>query len=108
MYLPAESFDSFLSHLSAFETEPAGLILEGWREWLVVRLDRGNNLISPVLLKMVLQAEDQPMASDENERIRAAIDIVLEFLDCRDEHGLGAVMREHRMWLTEQPWFRKG
>lgn len=86
--------------------------LVGFREWLVVRLDGGNNLSwSPLVLQA---AFPETLAVDPDsfsaEQTRTALttlrDLVADFVATRERVGLPAILLSHHKWLSRQEWRR--
>src|SRR5262245_53390437 len=81
MYVEAETFDCGVSFLSGSGTAQSGGFLVGFREWLVVRADRANNLAWPgVLLTVVGGLEAR---GDSAKTINGLFDLLEEFFAAR-------------------------
>jgi hypothetical protein len=92
----------------------SGLLLSGFREWLIVRLDDGNNLAWPGLVLQIIsdesveQSKEQPpRLNAEAQRLDRLFQLLDEFLEQRDERdGMVRIYGRYIEWLKGQSWFR--
>jgi hypothetical protein len=92
----------------------SGILLSGFREWLIVRLGDGNNLSWPGLVLQIISAEsieqneEQPPGSDADaQRLDHLFQLLDEFLEQRDERdGMVRIYSRYIEWLKGQSWFR--
>ena len=96
-YCAASSF--VLGYDHAFQ----GGLLVGFREWLVVRSDGGNNLTWPALVLQIASVEGS-LSGDLNPQLeRRALDtlfsLLLEFCDVSSQRdGLERIFVEYAQW----------
>ncbi|MEU4157709.1 hypothetical protein [Actinoplanes sp. NPDC026670] len=85
-----------------FDAAMSGGLLSGFREWLIVRLDDGNNLAWPALAERAVAESsdfDAPM-----ETLFALLD---DFLAVKESHnGLARIFEAYLEWLKRQQWYR--
>lgn len=96
------------------DASTSGILLSGFREWLIVRLGDGNNLSWPGLVLQIMNveavdhgAEGAPNPSIDEERLDLLFGLLDEFLEQRDERGgLTRIYGRYIEWLKAQSWFR--
>ena len=101
------NFREAAAFLVGFDSATMGGLLAGFREWLVVRANGGNNLAFVGLVEM-LMAKSPPVGDDrdraEIEYLMATLD---EFLTERSEwDALRRIYAKHQNWLRKQSWYR--
>lgn len=114
MYLMPIEFGSVVSFVCGYDLACEGGVLWGFREWLVCRLGRGNDLAWPALVVDALRA-DPSVASALGfsvvEDHRVVIDgfwrLLDEFFTEKDARG-GAcrIFVSYDAWLRGQSWYR--
>ncbi|MGH3713971.1 MAG: hypothetical protein ACRDT4_11000 [Micromonosporaceae bacterium] len=82
MYLPDETYASAVAFVSGCQASTGGLLLEGFREWLQVRVGRIASLTFDGL------AGELARSDSDADRIAALFDALDAFLAERDSHGL--------------------
>jgi hypothetical protein len=108
MYVGAATFSAVVAYIDGFNRARGDGPLLGFREWLVVRANAGNNLHWAGLLKRVMPPAD---ASDSGEKqetywIEAAGRLIAEYLAYRDANGITKVYYEYGRWLLRKRWYR--
>src|SRR5262249_30234346 len=83
--------------LDGFNDARGGGPLLGLREWLVVRLNGGNNLHWVGLAKALI-----PEGLDEKEGIHALGKLIEEYLRFRSENGSTKVFYDYGRWLLRK------
>jgi len=107
------SFGQFCAFLTGVDAGNDWQWLCGFREWLIVRADTGNNLHWSGLVLLLAFPGDQTgrrALLAEPEHDKRAVDTLFtllgEFLDRRAEHdGTVAVFDEYLTWLKAQSWY---
>ena len=86
----------------------SGGMLTGFREWLVVRLDNGNNLGWPALIRhLAPQGWTHPLTPEaDTEAVTALFDLLEEFLEQREQpDSLFKIYTAYQDWLKTQSWY---
>ncbi|WP_157978990.1 MULTISPECIES: hypothetical protein [Nocardia] len=106
------SFGQFVAFLNGVDAGNDWRLLTGFREWLVVRLGDGNNLVwSGLVLHLAFPSQQsgwRELVADPQDN-RIAVDMLFglldEFLTRRTEHGeLVRIFDEYLTWLKAQSW----
>jgi hypothetical protein len=108
------SFGQFCALITGIDAGNDWLWLTGFREWLVVRADTGNNLTWPgLVLRLAFPDVDAGRREllaepDNNKRAVDTLFTLLDtFLELRAGHGgTVAVFDEYLTWLKAQSWYR--
>ena len=110
MYFPEETYAAAAALVFGYDLACEGGVLAGFREWLVVRLNDGQNLgWTALVLHVAFPAARDPrqavLASPEAQR--HAIDVLFrmlaEYEDVRTgEDGLQRVFLAYDRWLQQQ------
>ncbi|GAB1688359.1 hypothetical protein [Krasilnikovia sp. M28-CT-15] len=105
------SFGQYAAFLEGYGTAE-GRALEGWREWLVVQLDGGNNLGWQGLVHRLALPDWEPgyLPLDEvqDKAVVVALFRLLNQFVAERESGGGAlsVKAVHQAWMERQSWYR--
>ena len=86
----------------------------GFREWLIVKFNYGNNLSWPALI--LNKTFDTNIVEDifqgkqiDDEKSKVAIDklfqLIDEFMDERESKGLMRIFLSYDNWLKNQDWY---
>jgi hypothetical protein len=112
MYLPSSSFDVVASYLMGIDTASGGEFLKGFREWLVLMVNYGNNFAwTELVLRVAFPHEEDPrsylrLASNESSAIDCLFRCLDEFLQAKQENqGLNSIFLRYDEWLRDQDWF---
>ena len=116
MYFQAPTYDAACALVLGYDLALDGGVLVGFREWLIVRLNFGNNLAWPVLaLHAAFPQSTDPreMLESDIEKQKQAITVLFqlisEFDDLRQApDGLRRIYCEYERWLLKQPWYQPG
>lgn len=107
------SFDSIVAFVLGFDAATNGELLSGFREWLIVRVDDGNNLAWPALVGRLLavdcsHGDPGGMCTVCGEQGGSKLLGVLdEFLSTKEErNGTTKIFDAYREWLKRQQWYR--
>ena len=106
MYVGSESFDSVSAWVDGFDMGRSGGVLVGFKEWLTVRADGGNNLAWTALVRLLAGGDPDTWTSLEN---RKAVDLMFALIEAfareRAKRGLRAVLHDYQRWLWKQSWY---
>jgi hypothetical protein len=109
MYLPAVSYDAAATFVLGYDAATQGGLLVGLREWLIVKLQDGNNLSWPSLILELMRRTDSYELTTEDAHKRAIefMFVTLErFLAERDARsGLRRIYLLYESWLRQQEWY---
>ncbi|MDC0679130.1 hypothetical protein [Sorangium atrum] len=112
MYLSNVSYDTVVAFVEGYDLALHGGFLVGFREWLIVKLDDGNNLSWPVLVLGLMErvGERSPVEvkSAEGQSVAMAFlfDTLEKFVHEREApSGLRRIYRNYENWLTRQDWY---
>jgi hypothetical protein len=104
MFLLSTTFDCVVAFLDGYDAAQSGGLLAGFREWLIVRADDGNNLAWPGLVSLLLK--DKLTSADNDRRIKYLFDLLDEFIAVRNENdGLRRIYIKYESWLRRQAWY---
>jgi hypothetical protein len=109
MYGLDGSFGQFAAFVGGYGmADPRAL--DGWREWLVLQFDDGNNLAWPgLVLRLAFPDRTFMRPLDEADDHRAGetlFRLLDRFLDERDSGGAAAIQAAHQAWIRRQSWYR--
>ncbi|MBQ0980052.1 MULTISPECIES: hypothetical protein [unclassified Micromonospora] len=105
------SFGQFTAFLQGYWMADAPL-LDGWREWLVIQFDAGNNLMWQALARRLATPEEySPLLPLDHVQNRAASDALFRLLDRflterESSGGASAIKAAHQAWMERQSWYR--
>lgn len=112
-YLQPVTLDGLATFLGGYDAALMGGLLSGFREWLIVRVDGGNNFHWQGLIERLQSAGDQRRPTqeppDDPEAWISYAFVVLEaFLKERGSRG-GAkgIFLKYQAWLESQSWYKK-
>ena len=111
MYLRRVDFDVAVAFVHGFNVATNGGLLVGFREWLIVRLNGGNNLDWSQLLLRIDPSErvGDPSASTEEARVAFLFSTLDEFLAERERPtGMRSIFVRYDDWLRAQDWYDPG
>ena len=105
-----DQYSTAVAFIIGYDTATAGLLLSGFKEWLIVRLDYGNNLTWPSLAKLYIAANEAASTDSAVEDVELSLDhlfsLLDEFLEERDRaNGLLRIYNKYLTWLKSQKWF---
>ena len=106
MYVQSESYAEVTAVIYGYDAATLGGALAGFREWLIVRQDGGNNLDWFGLVQnAAAQGKKNP---SEQDKIATLLSLITEFAEYRDTNGLARAFVEHRKWVEQQEWYGPG
>ncbi len=103
MYLMRDDFATVVAYIDGCDQGNARSLLTGFREWLVLQVGCGDNLVWSSLVLRLAGAEghppgDLPPEIDAKAK-QTLFDLVDEFLELADEHdGLRRIYAAHSQW----------
>jgi hypothetical protein len=109
------SFGQFCAFVTGADAGNDWQLLTGFREWLVVRADAGNNLTWPALILRLAfpgveigQRERLTDPDGNTQAVDTLFALLAEFLDLRTpQGGTVAMFDEYLAWLKSQSWYRR-
>jgi hypothetical protein len=107
MYVGCADFSAVVAFLDGFNAARGGGPLLGFREWLVVKANTGNNLHWAGLVKLL----NRPRPAEGGEReegfwIETLGRVIAEYLAFRAENGITKVYYDYGRWLVRHRWYR--
>ena len=104
MYFREPSFDVVSAFVEGYDAATIGGFLIGFREWLIVKLNDGNNLSWSQLALRLLQAKNGHQ--DPSSQAIGLLDLLEEFLVIRHScDGLRKIYIHYEEWLGGQNWY---
>lgn len=95
------------------DTGTSGVLLSGFREWLITRLGAGNDLSWQDLALQIIntttgERDDEPANNSiDTRRFHQLFQLLDEFLGQRSKRdGMVRIYDRYIEWLKGQPWFR--
>lgn len=114
MYFQKEDYDVVSAFVLGCDAGNDWGLLAGFREWLILRLDGGNNLVWPALvLEIAFPGEGRSSAKLElpcghHHAVETLFDLLAEFLEVRNKRdGLREIFEKYEVWVQQQSWFDK-
>jgi hypothetical protein len=105
-------FDVVAAFLQGFHAATCGGLLEGFREWLVVKLDHGSNVAwSQLALNLAFPDAASPRhCLSENGGQQRAVEVLFglleEYWQAKESlHGLRGIYVKYQQWLQRQDWY---
>jgi hypothetical protein len=103
------TFATTTAFILGLDAGTSGSMLTGFREWLVVRLDRDHNLTWPALVRHLAPGGwIHPLTPRaDTEAVITLHRLLAEFFDAREHpDSLARIFRDYQSWLTAQTWYR--
>ncbi len=112
MYISQQTYTHTVAYLNGMNNAYNDNLLKGFREWLIVKFDTGNNLCWDVIILQGLFEEGKIHslnAECENNQflIQTLFQLLNEFLSERETLGLAEIELKYKKWLIEQKWYRE-
>lgn len=114
MYVHDPTFDAVAAFLSGFDTACGGRVLAGFREWLILKLDYGNNLAwTELFLRFTFpesagpRTQDLPTADQKQLAGLLAEALSTYWTEREGCGGTQDLMERYSEWLKEQDWFQE-
>ncbi|HQR41230.1 MAG TPA: hypothetical protein PLX97_01070 [Gemmatales bacterium] len=104
MYVGRADFSAVVAYIDGFNVARGNAPLLGFREWLVVKANTGNDLHWAGLVKLVVPLPDNE--SDEGFWIEPTGKLIAEYLAYRNANGITKVYYKYARWLLRKKWYR--
>lgn len=114
MCLPVVSFDAAVAYVEGADMVSNGGLLNGFREWLVIRVGDGDDLVWWALVLMLAFPEaDSPRVElakcdDQQRLINHLFDLLEDFYQERQDEGLRKIYLDYEKWMRKQSWYKPG
>src|SRR5262245_38511646 len=107
MWVNPATFDTVCALIQGYDMALWNAPLLGLREWLVVRLDWGNNLNwSSLALKCLSGNDSLSKGHTEGAKFIEPLGrLLFEFLKYRRSRGLTIIFSAYAEWLRHQEWY---
>jgi hypothetical protein len=112
MWLPAIDYDVAAAFVLGADSACYGGLLFGFREWLIVKVDGGNNLAwTELLLRLALPETIYPrqqlkQLTDQRPVVDFLFQTICDFVHERDRmDGARSIFLEYEKWLRRQDWY---
>lgn len=110
MFFTPVSYDTAAAFILGYDEGVQCGFLIGFKEWLVLKADGGNNFAWPGLVRFLMekrwlgQEPDSKRPEAEVEFLFASID---EFLAERhQDDGLRKIFAKYEVWIRRQSWYK--
>jgi hypothetical protein len=100
------TFATTTAFILGVDAGTSGNMLTGFREWLIVRLDRDHNLTWPALVRHLAPSGwIHPLTPRaDTEAVITLHRLLAEFFDAREQpDSLAMIFRDYQSWLTTRP-----
>lgn len=115
LFMSAVTFDAAVAFLNGYDVAQSGALMCGFREWLVVKVGCGNNLVwYALVLELAFPgAEDPRKQLTENNDHAAVIELMFDLLEqyraeAESYQGLRRIHLRYENWLRQQEWYGPG
>jgi hypothetical protein len=109
MWVLPPHFSSVCAYIRGYDHARDGGPLTGFREWLVVRANRGDNLIWEGLVMLLLMphvhVDDRLTAEQDARCLKGLEDLWGEFFGFRQKHGITKIQYDYAQWLLRKSWY---
>jgi hypothetical protein len=107
MYVAPASVGGVVAYIDGFNAARGGGPLAGFREWLVVRVNGGNNLHWARLVSLLTSPHTVQDAAAKQEVlwIQALGNVLAEYLRYRHDNGITKVYYDYGRWLLRHRWY---
>ncbi len=111
MYCPKVDYDLITAFINGVDHGNNCGLLKGFREWLIVRLNSGNNQVWTELVLHFAYPEsasprDDLAKSDHTHAINTLRTLLERYWNARREmHGLCWIFVDYKEWLSRQDWY---
>jgi hypothetical protein len=105
MWVIPPSFTTVCAYIDGFNSARGGGPLLGFREWLVLKLDDGNNFHWIGLADRLIAGDEPSEGWAEERRILALGGLIVDYLRERDRGGITKVYYDYGRWLLRKRWY---
>jgi hypothetical protein len=107
LYIGRNDFNAVVAYIDGFNVARGNAPLLGFREWLVVKANTGNNLHWAGLVKLLVPLpEKESEVTQDGFWIVAAGNLIAEYLAYRNANGITKVYYKYARWLLRKKWYR--
>jgi hypothetical protein len=108
MFVADTNFHQVVAFIDGFNAARDGGPLLGFREWLVVRANTGDNLGWASLLKLVVPPPPESEVGKNQEEYwnQVAGNLIAEYLRYRNTNGITKLYYEYGQWLLRKRWYQ--
>lgn len=114
MFVPKLDFDTAVAFIQGFDAACNRGVLVGFREWLILKLEYGNNLAWPELFLRFAFPESEAARTQELPKAdqRRLVGLLFEALEAfwNEKEATGGLQRlfvRHAEWLKTQDWYQE-
>ncbi len=101
-YVPAPSFICVCTDLCGYDAALDNVPLAGFREWLVLKFDDGDNMVWDGLAHFIIRPDIEYTRvlswDQEKERIASLGLLLEEFIEHREKVGVDKIRHDHEAW----------
>ena len=112
MWLPSEDFNVVAAYILGMDAACNRALLKGFREWLILKLGRGNNRTwIALVLELAHPDMDDPASALQSEegQLKAIEQLFLclegFFGATAKDRGLRSIYVKYQKWLEGQSWY---
>ncbi|MGK8524602.1 hypothetical protein ACRS6B_25020 [Nocardia asteroides] len=101
-------YDKLVAFITGVDIGSQGSMLAGFREFLILKLDGGDNLAwFGLVIRICVPAAARPLGGDdEKAAVDGLFDLLDEFLaETADHHARTRIYHEYFRWLQRQSWY---
>ncbi len=111
MYVSQRTYTHVVAYLDGMNHAYENEFLKGFREWLIIRFNTGNNLCwDSIILQGLFEEGKIPNLNIEPQDniflINTLFDLLNTFLAERESLGLQSIEARYEKWLAEQEWYQ--
>lgn len=106
MFVERPSLDSIVAFLQGFDSALEGHVLLGFREYLIPKLDYGNNLAWFQLFQRFAAVNHSGSDSPCSQIVLTLLNKTLQdfWFERAGEDGLQHILKNHSHWVQSQSW----
>ncbi len=114
MFVLSVRLETVAAFMQGFNVASNGETLKGFREWLVLKVDYGNNLgWLGLFLEFAFPESSNPLkeleVADQQQLFKLLSDTFAAFWDERESNGgLEGILERHAAWVKSQDWYQEG
>ncbi len=113
MCLPVTNYDTAVSFILGANSACLCDCLEGFREWLMIKIGIDSNLMwTELVLALAFPNSESPRAELDNLTNHLPVlnflhELLTEFWDVKKQGGLRLVFLKYEKWLRTQNWYNQ-
>lgn len=104
MYVVPPQMGTVIAFIDGFNVASNGEPLAGFREWLVVRANGGNNLAWGGIVQCMLRPNmrvDEFCQSNDEQLFQSLANLLTEFTDERNKFGKDKILHDYQQWYKD-------